>query len=569
MSIPNTVVKFVNRDGDIEQFDRSKIADALEQAIRDIEDSRLNLPERRAHSYANEITDKIYREYYDIDWILPEFVDQYISYDPEERNRRMDQAFITERVSFVLLETFKDAISSRNPSEHQDELLAFIHDEIDKTDIDQDYTHTLFPDLSDDELDNMAAYLQESVLEMASTDLEPRILCPTRQYIQDTIEKELKKMGEVDLAEGYMIYREGRKKIREGELSELQFTSNGVHDDVVRRTNKWNIDHQCHTIFELNRWVKGENGRNLETLIESSEQRFYSDIRSTGEEILNQKDHIKVVIIAGPSCSNKTTASIILGQELEKEGLSLKPLPVDDYFHDLEKQPKDKHGDYDFEMPSAIEMSLLNEHLEDLIGGNPIDKPIYSFEEGERVGTERFECRDDEIILIDSLHGLYRSLTESVPQRSKFKIYIESMNVLRDISGNYTQWADVRLLKRMIRDMFNRGYSMEETLSHWPYVRKGELKHIIPYIYSTDAVINSGMPYELPVLKTAIGDRYPDDDFVESLKDKERRAAYIRGKRTRDLLDTTVALPDNSIVPDDSPLREFIGGSSLDIPHNE
>jgi uridine kinase len=568
MSIPNTVVKFVNEDGTIEQFDISKIADALESAIKDVEDSNHNLPERRAHNYAEIITERIYHEYYDLDWILPEFIVQYISYEPSERHRRMDDAFITERITFVLLETFKDITSDRNPSEHTDRLNDFLREKIESTEVDPKYTHTLFPDLSNDEEQDIVDYLSRKSIEMANAEIPPEILCPTRKYIQDTIERELKKMGEVDLSEGYMIYREGRKKVREGELSELQFTSNGVHEDVIRETNKWNIDNQCHTIFEVNRWVNGKDNRNVEDLIRKSENRFYSDLRSVGERILDDKEDIRVVIIAGPSCSNKTTASVILGQELQKEGLSLKPLNVDDYFRDLEEQPKDKHGDYDFEMPSAIDMQLLNEHLSKLIDGEAIGKPRYDFEQGKRVGTEKFEIRDDEIILIDCLHGLYRRLTESVPQQEKFKIYIESMNVLRDVNGNYTKWSDVRMLKRMIRDSRHRGTSMSETLAHWPYVRKGELKHIIPYIYSTDAVINSGIPYELPVLKSVIGDRYPSSDFIDQLKDDDRLAAYIRGRRTKELLNTVSAM-DTDLVPDDSPLREFIGGANFEIPHND
>jgi uridine kinase len=142
------------------------------------------------------------------------------------------------------------------------------------------------------------------------------------------------------------------------------------------------------------------------------------------------------------------------------------------------------------------------------------------------------------------------------------------MNVLRDVNGNYTKWSDVRMLKRMIRDSRHRGTGMSDTLAHWPYVRKGELKHIIPYIYSTDAVINSGIPYELPVLKSVIGDRYPSSDFINQLKDDDRLAAYIRGRRTRELLNTVSAM-DTDLVPDDSPLREFIGGANFEIPHND
>ena len=125
------------------------------------------------------------------------------------------------------------------------------------------------------------------------------------------------------------------------------------------------------------------------------------------------------------------------------------------------------------------------------------------------------------------------------------------------------------MLKRMIRDVQHRGYSPSNTLSHWPYVRKGELKHIIPYIFSTDVVINSGMPYELPVLKNSLYKRFPDMDFINGLKDQGRLDPFIRGIRTKSLLDTVEELENIDLIPGTSPIREFIGGSTYIIPHNE
>lgn len=366
-----------------------------------------------------------------------------------------------------------------------------------------------------------------------------------------------------------MIYREGRKKVNSGDISELQFTNNGIHKDVVRRTIEWNIDHHCDSVFELNKWMRGDDGRDPRDLIEAAEHRFSDDLSGTADKILERKDEVEVVVIAGPSCSNKTTATVMIGNELKKEGLKFKELNVDDYFYDLKDQPKDKFGDYDFEMPEAIDMGLLNEHLEKLLNGETIEKPCYNFEKGCRDGTEPFEREQDEIILIDCLHGLYRRLTSSVPQTKKFRIYIESMNVLRNINGHATRWADVRMLKRMLRDSKHRGYSMERTLSHWPYVRKGELKHIIPYIFSTEVVINSGLPYELPVLKKVIGTEFPDDDYINQLKTDNRLDAFVRGKRTKALLETVEPIPDLDMVPGTSPIREFVGGSEYVIPHND
>ncbi len=569
MNVPNTVVKFVNREGEIEEFDPTRIADAIAEAVRDVEDSRLNVPERRAQHYAERVTDRIYREYYDLDWLASEFVIHYLNYDPEERQRRMEEAFVTERLSFVLLETFKSRITDADVASHEERLEAFVRETIESAELDPRYTHSLFPDLSESEREKIVEFLVSSVVELDGRDYAPEMLCPPREYIQDTIEKELKRLGEIEVAEGYMIYREGRKKVHAGEISELQFTNNGIHRDVVRRTNEWNVDHNCDSVFQLNRWMRGERGRDPSDLVEAAETRFRGDVREVGERIIGEKNSLDVVIVAGPSCSNKTTMTLMLGEFLGREGLSFRQLNVDDYFHPLEKQPKDKHGDYDFEMPGAINMSLLNDHLDRLRRGEEVDKPIYDFEAGGPRGTETFRCREDEILLIDSLHGLYRDLTRSVSESRKFRVYIESMNVLRDISSHHTRWSDVRMLKRMVRDARYRGYSTENTLSHWPYVRKGELKHIIPYIFSTEAVINSGLPHELPVLKAVIGDEFPGPGFIEGLRDEGRLDAYVRGKRTRALLETVEPFPDLSQLPGESPLREFIGGSSYDIPHND
>ncbi len=569
MSIPNTVVKFVNREGQIEDFNVSRIANSIARAIEDVEGEKLKLPERRGQIYAQQVTDRIYREYYDLNYLVSEFVIQYINYEEQERKDRMDEAFVTERLTFVLLETFKDHVSSRDPADETERLEEFIREEIEAADVDPKYTHSLFPELSDDEREEISAYLKEKVLAMSKRELEPEILCPPREYIQDTVEKELKRQGEIEIAEGYMIYREGRKKVRSGDISELQFTNNGIHKDTVRRTFEWNVEHRCSSIFELNAWMQGEGPGELSELVEAVEQRFFDDIQAAADQIMDRKDEIEVVIIAGPSCSNKTTTTVIIGNEMREEGMEFKQLNVDDYFYDLKDQPKDRFGDYDFEMPGAIDMPLLNEHLAQLVNGETIDKPRYNFQKGCRDGTEPFSCDEGEIILIDCLHGLYRQLTSSVPQNKKFKIYIESMNVLRDINGQHSRWADIRMLKRMIRDSKHRGYSMERTLSHWPYVRKGELKHIIPYIFSTDVVINSGLPYELPVLKKVIGDQYPDDDYIDNLADEGRLAAYVRGKRTRALLDSVAEFPNLDIIPGTSPIREFIGGSEYVIPHNE
>ncbi|MEK8022842.1 MAG: hypothetical protein AAB229_03440 [Candidatus Hydrogenedentota bacterium] len=568
MSLPNTVLKIINKRGRIADFEIERIVRSIKDAIVDLSGHRWS-PELRARKYARKVADRVYREFYSLSWLKSDFIVKFLNFQPEERKGRLKNAKVTERLTFVIHETFSENINHEDVRKHQAELREFIADEIRSARVDPHYSEGLFPRLNESEIEEIIEFLQEQTLRLAEDEPTPDLLYPHREYIQDMIEKELKDSGEIDIAEHYMVYREGRKKIHAAEISELQFTNSGVHREVVGRILEWNVDHECDTIFALNDWIYGRHGKKLPELIDACEKRYHEDVTKTARDILERRDDVKVVIIAGPSCSNKTTTTVIIGQVLQQHGLKLKQLNVDNYFYDLTNQPKDEFGDYDFEMPEAIDMPLLNENLEALLDGRTIQMPHYNFKEGRRDKYFDFHVESDEIILIDCLHGLYQQLTKSVPRRNKFKIYIESMNVVRNIDGGYTKWADIRMLKRMIRDSQHRGYGAQHTLAHWPYVRKGELKHIIPYIFSTDAVLNSGMPYELPVLKTVLKEQFPTRDFIEKLREQGRLDPYIRGIRVATLLDTVADFPDLAVIPSTSPIREFIGGSSYIIPHNE
>ncbi|MEW5693437.1 MAG: response regulator SirA [Candidatus Hydrogenedentota bacterium] len=569
MSIPNTVVKIINKYGAIVEFDIDKIIRSIASAIIDVVQGAKWSAEKRAEIYAEKIRQRIYREFYDINYLKTDFIIKFINFNAEERERRMDNAFVTKRIVFLFLQRFQDILNVKNIANYEKELKDFISKEIKSAKIDPKYTEGLFPMLDKNNIKNITEFLLKKILILNKEPVTSDLLYPSREYIQDTIEKELKDIGEVEVGEGYMIYREGRKKIHENDISDSQFTNNGIHKVIVRKTLSWNIEHECDTIFSLNEWVYGRKGKDLRELIKLSEERYRKDVLSAINKIVERKSEIKVVIIAGPSCSNKTTTTVITGIELKKIGLKLKQLNVDDYFKDLTDQPKDEYGDYDFEMPEAIDMELLNKHLELLLAGKEVKKPRYNFKAGSRDRFEPFHLEEDEIILIDCLHGLYHKLTEAVPSSKKFRIYIESMNVIRDINGAFTRWADVRMLKRMIRDVQHRGYSTESTLAHWPYVRKGELKHIIPYILATDDVINSGLPYELTALKKSLEGRFPSKEFIDELRIAGRLDQYIRGIRTATLLETVAEMPALDIIPPTSPIREFIGGSEYIIPHNE
>lgn len=170
------------------------------------------------------------------------------------------------------------------------------------------------------------------------------------------------------------------------------------------------------------------------------------------------------------------------------------------------------------------------------------------------------KLKENEIVFIDSLHGLYSDMTEGIPSEQQFKLYLEPLLQLKDNQGDYVRWTDIRLIRRMLRDSVHRNWDMEHTLTHWHYVRSSEMRNIIPYIKTTDYIINSGMPYELPLYRPKLLDDFAE--WAEKYKDEPaRRDAYNRAVRVHKVLKQITGVEDDSLVPGDSVLREFIGGS--------
>jgi len=222
--------------------------------------------------------------------------------------------------------------------------------------------------------------------------------------------------------------------------------------------------------------------------------------------------------------------------------------------------PKDEFGDYDFETPQALNMKLINQNLTDLFEGREVRIPYYDFKTGKSVPEHTpMKLGKQDIVLIDSLHGLYPEMTEDIPNEWKFKLYIEPLLQLKDSQGRYARWTDVRLMRRMLRDASHRAYDPTQTLLHWHYVRSSEMRHIIPYINTTDTIVNSAMPYELPLYKAKLGASFAR--WAEEYKDNPlRRDAWERADRVNALFQEIDAVEDDSIVPENSVIREFIGG---------
>ena len=189
--------------------------------------------------------------------------------------------------------------------------------------------------------------------------------------------------------------------------------------------------------------------------------------------------------------------------------------------------------------------------------------PYYDFKTGKRfLDRTPMKLKEGDIILIDSLYGLYPPLTDGIAD-SKVNVYIEPLLQMKDKDGEYVHWTDIRLMRRMLRDSTHRAYDYEMTLNHWHYVRAGELRGIIPYVGAADHIINSGMPYELPIYKPKLFDRF--EEWVGKYQsDPLHQDAFERASRVHKLLGELLAVDDDSVVPKDSVIREFIGGLELD-----
>jgi uridine kinase len=377
------------------------------------------------------------------------------------------------------------------------------------------------------------------------------------EEIQDVIEKVLIENGHAKTAKAFILYRDKQDILRSGTVP-LMTTADSVPWKKIWHVLNFNIDHDCHTVEGLNKWIT--SGR-MPELIAASERAYTLDVANAAREVLKRKDDIRLVIIAGPSSSGKTTTTIKLGEHLKKEGLGLVAMNLDNYFFNLDHHPRDEYGDYDFETPAALDIELINQHLADLLAGKTIQSPIYSFKQGIRLEeTIPMSIKSNEIILIDCLHGLYDKMTASVPRKNKFPLYIETLSQLKGEGGDFTRWTDVRLLRRMIRDSWHRSYNPLDTVGHWHYVRKAELRYIVPHLHSVDYIVNGALAYELPFLKYHLFKFFPE--ILEAFsKDPKKLDAYIRANRVYNLLKTIADVEDDSMVPMRSHLREFIGGS--------
>ena len=381
---------------------------------------------------------------------------------------------------------------------------------------------------------------------------------PTIEEIQDIVEKVLIENGHAKVAKAYVLYRDERSRARKERAALASRPSENIPWPKIWHVLDWAVAHNLHTVAALNeRIARGE----FADIVHESEIAYNVDVENAVEMITERRDDLKMVIVSGPSSSGKTTTTIKLAQRLRHMELKLVTLNIDNYFYDLELHPKDEFGDYDFETPQALDLSLINEHLVRLISGEDVLIPDYDFKTGHRINNEtRIKLGPRDILLLDSLHGLYPSMTRDIPNEYKFKLYLEPLLQMKGMDNQYVRWTDLRLIRRMLRDAVHRAYDPRRTLEHWHYVRTSEMRNIIPYINSADFIINSGMPYELPLYSSRLLTQFTEWTTLYR-DDPLREDAYKRVSRISSLLQSVTPVDDDAPVPDDSVLREFIGGS--------
>jgi uridine kinase len=406
----------------------------------------------------------------------------------------------------------------------------------------------------------LAEDLADQVVEMLE-ETTPPDHTPTVEEIQDMVEKVLIENGHAKTAKAYILYREERARRRRERAKRSAQPSENIPWHKIWDVLDWAVEHNLHTVEQLNtRIADGE----FSQIVRETDHAYIEDVTTAAEMVKQRRDEVRIVIIAGPSSSGKTTTTTKLSHLLKKADVSLVPLAVDNYFFDLELHPKDEFGDYDFETPQALDLELINEHLKRLLAGEEVMLPFYDFKTGQRHDAQTpLQIEPDQMILIDSLHGLYPDMTAGIDDKLKFKLYIEPLLQMKGPEGRYVRWTDLRLMRRMVRDASYRAYDPERTLGHWHYVRKSEMRNIIPYLGTADYIVNSGLPYELPIMKARLFEHFTE--WVEKYEDDPlRQDAYERARRVHRLLKAITAVEDDSPIPPDSLLREFIGGSCYD-----
>lgn len=318
---------------------------------------------------------------------------------------------------------------------------------------------------------------------------------------------------------------------------------------TLKESNQWAKMMEVENVGALNDLISQGKLNDLILVQEALMEKKISDIA----EAIKRAEDRKLIMIAGPSSSGKTTFSHRLSIQLKAHGLNPYPIAVDNYFVDREKTPRDEFGNYNFESLYAIDLEGFNRDMTDLLNGKAVDIPVFNFIAGTReYKNQPINIGKDGILVIEGIHCLNDALSYSLPRESKYKIYISALTQLNIDEHNRIPTTDGRLLRRMVRDARTRGTSASKTISMWPSVRRGEEENIFPFQEDADIMFNSALIYELAVLKL-----YAEPLLFGVDRNSEE---YIEAKRLLKFLDYFIGAPSDA-VPKNSILKEFVGGS--------
>ena len=322
---------------------------------------------------------------------------------------------------------------------------------------------------------------------------------------------------------------------------------------IFSEYKRWGKILGISNIGDLNRSVEENNISELIKIYEAMHEKKISQI---ADRIRKKYKKIKIVLIAGPSSSGKTTFGKRLAIQLKVSGIKPLNLSLDNYFVNRELTPLDENGEYDFESIEALDVKLFNENLLDLLEGNEIDLPKFSFETGERFyDGEKLKINGKNVLVIEGIHALNPKLTSLISDEVKFKIYISALTSISIDGHNRVHSTDNRLIRRIVRDHRYRNYSALDTIKRWQSVRRGEEKNIFPFQENADVMFNSALPYELGVLKSHA------EPILKEIQPNQTE--FSEANRLLKFFSYFLPIPDDEIPPT-SLMREFLGGSTFD-----
>ena len=321
--------------------------------------------------------------------------------------------------------------------------------------------------------------------------------------------------------------------------------------EIFKEHHRWQSILGIRTVGDFNQAIDANHATDIINISEALQEKKIAKI---AEEIASRKG-VKLVLLAGPSSSGKTTSCKRLSIQLAVNGLKPLQISLDDYFVDREKTPKDASGEYDYESIYALDLDLINEQFNALFRGEEVELPKYDFQSGKsKKSGNKLKMHDNNVLVVEGIHALNPELTAHIPQEQIFRVYASALTTILLDNHNYIPTTDNRLLRRIIRDYKYRGVSAQETIHRWPSVRAGENKWIFPFQENADAMLNTAMLYELAVIKMQA------EPLLQQVP--ENCEEYAEAYRLLKFLKYFKGIPYNNLPPI-SLLREFLGGSSF------